>query len=1008
MRALAGSLTLLLTAAAGFATQLPLRIYTVADGLARDAANCVVIDSRSFLWVCTAEGLSRFDGNSFVNYGVAQGLPSRAVNAFLETREGVYLAATDGGIARLDPAAAAGSARKFVPLGVAGAIYSLHEDRSGTVWAAATGGLYRIRGLQAAWEAFPLPPGEIVKSLAEDAGGNLWAGTSHGLCRRTPAGAAECFGNAPGLPGDTVNAVAITRDGKLWAGSFKGLWRIAIDSPAPRAERFFGVADGLASARVHSIFQSPSGTLWVGTAQALSELNGDRFSNYSAEQGLNGRAVLAINEDSEGNLWAAVDHGLARIARHGFATFTAGEGMGGARSVTELLETGGQVYAVTNETSSIMLHRFSGGGFTSVKPLYPPSIHYFGWASNQSVLLDRAGEWWIATGEGLCRFPRVEFAQLAHTPPKAVYTTRDGLAGNDIFRLYEDARGDIWITALASAGGPSRWERATGRFHHYALSDVPGYATAYAEDHAGNLWIGVSNDANTLRPNGLVRYRDGGFERFTAADGVPPGWISALHVDRAGHLWMASSDGGVGRADDPAAPHPHITVYSTAQGLSSVTARRIGEDLAGRIYIGTARALDRFDPATGTWKRYSTADGLAGGMVSALLRDSQGAMWLGTTMGLSRMSPEPDSPRPTPPVYITALNVNGEPLAVTEPGVRAIRDLRLQPDQRQVHIEYVAIGQAVEYQYKLEGAQWSAPFTQHSVNYASLPPGLYHFAVRAVAAPGMGSPAPAEVTFRILPPVWRQWWFVSLAIAIAAVLMLGAHRYHLARRLELERVRLRIAADLHDDLGASLTRVAILSEIVNRQTGLPHAEPARYLSEIAETARSLVDGMSDIVWAIDPRSDDMRSLVRRVRQFAGEALEPLGIAWKLDTPAEMEDRAFSPDQRRNAFLIVKEAVHNAARHSRCRQVSLAIRVEQGECHVVIEDDGVGLPDANSGGDGAEPESGNGLANMRARALALHGTLAISAAAAGGTRIALQFPMARPHKYALAGGLRNGS
>jgi len=1002
-----GILALYLTVS-GFATQLPLRVYKTADGLARDAVNCIVPDSLGFLWFCTAEGLSRFDGYGFANYGPAQGLPHRTVNAFLQTRRGIYLAATDDGVARLDPTAPPGSKRKFLPFPLRGPVNALLEDRTGIVWAGATGGIYRLEGLEGLHpemrrESLGLPAAAVVTSLAEDRGGNIWAGTGNGLCRRTAGGANTCFADpADGFPTDSVNALVIDREGRLWAGSLSGLWRIAIDGAAPRVERQYGVRDGLASARVHSIFQAANGTLWVGTALALSELSGERFRNYGAAQGLDGRAVLALNEDREGNLWAGVDNGLARIAHDGFATFTEAESMG-SRSVTELLETGGDLYAVSNETNSIMLHRYTGSGFTSVRPLYPPAIHYFGWASGQSALLDRAGEWWIATGEGLCRFPHVAaLEQLARTAPKAVYTVSDGLPSNDIFRLFEDSRGDIWVTTIGSRGGPSRWERATGRWHHYTQSDVPGYASAYVEDRSGNLWIGFSNDANTGRPCGLVRYRNGQFDRFSAPDGVPAGWIAALFVDRQGRLWVASNDGGLGRADDPAAQHPRFQTYTTAQGLSSISVRRLAEDRWGHIYVGTARALDRLDPATGSIKHYSTADGLAAGASAAILEDSQGNMWFGMTMGLSRMTPSADAPGSPPPVYITGLTINGDARTVADPGARRVEGLRLEPDQRQVDIEFAGLGSALLYQYKLEGgeARWSAPFAQRSVNYASLSPGKYRFSVRAVTADGVASTMPAEVAFQILPPLWRQWWFLSLLAAGVAALGYGAHRYHLGRQLEIERVRIRIATDLHDDLGASLSRVAILSEIANRQAGLAaQSEPGRRLTEIADTARGLVDSMGDIVWAIDPRRDDMRSLLRRLRQLISEALEPLGIAWALGAPRELEVLSIEPDQRRNVFLLVKEAVYNAARHARCSQVTVNLAVEHGDCRVEVRDDGCGLPQP-------EPETGNGLDNMRARARALHGVLEIVPNVGGGTVVRLRFPLRGTHSYALLRGRRN--
>jgi ligand-binding sensor domain-containing protein len=600
------------------ATHLPVKIYTVADGLARDAVGCIVPDSRGFLWLCTDEGLSRFDSYQFLNYGLEQGLAHRSVTAFLETHQGIYLAATGYGVSRLDPAAPRSSPRKFVSLPVNGGkgpfgAYALFEDRAGTVWSATSNGLYRIDhpgGPDAAlhFVDLGLQPGETpAASVAEDRYGGLWVSTGSGLCRRWPDGRVERYtGPANGLPARTASSLLVDGEGRLWVGTLDGLWRMRVEprGQAPHIERAYGTRDGLGSARIHSLFQSASGTIWVGTASSLSELvvsGGGRewFRSYSAEQGLSGRAVMSLNEDRAGNLWAGVDHGLARIARNGFATYTAAEGLGDLAISSLFEDAGGNLFAISNQTSSIVIHRFDGSRFHAIRPQYPANIRYFGWATNQSALRDRHGEWWIATGEGLVRFPRTTTVEeLAHTPPKAVYTKRNGLPEDEIFRVFEDSRGGIWVTTYSFAAGPSRWDRATGVFRRFSKEECPGLATAFAEDRAGNLWIGFSNDVLTRKPTGLIRYRGGQMERFTNADGVPAGWIRALHVDRAGRLWIASGDGGLGRLDDAAAERPRFSAYTTAQGLSSITVRCITEDRWGRIYAGTARGVDRWDPDT--------------------------------------------------------------------------------------------------------------------------------------------------------------------------------------------------------------------------------------------------------------------------------------------------------------------------------------------------------------------------------------------------------------------------
>src|SRR5260370_5644639 len=246
----------------------------------------------------------------------------------------------------------------------------------------------------------------------------------------------------------------------------------------------------------------------------------------------------------------------------------------------------------------------------STLPHYPPSIHCFGWGWNQSALQDHTGAWWIATGEGLCRFPRVASTrQLAYTPPKAVYTMKDGLGGNDVFRVFEEARGDIWVST-SSPSSLSRWDRPTASIHPYSEADCPGLTTAFAEDRHGNLWIGFSNDASRRKPSGLLRYRNGRFQKFERADGIPSGWIHALFGDRSGRLWVGSADGGLGRVDDPAAERLKFITYTTAQGLFSTTIRCITADWWGRIYVGAGRGVDRLDPVRGRFRHYATADGL--------------------------------------------------------------------------------------------------------------------------------------------------------------------------------------------------------------------------------------------------------------------------------------------------------------------------------------------------------------------------------------------------------------
>src|SRR5581483_8275915 len=489
------------------------------------------------------------------------------------------------------------------------------------------------------------------------------------------------------------------------------------------------------------------------------------------------------------------------------------------------------------------------------------------------VVQDHLGEWWLASGEGLYRFPSVQkFEDLARVRPKALYTTREGLADNDISRLYEDSRGDLWIGSYNPPVTLARWERATGKFYRYGEADgMPhlNWVNAFAEDSAGNVWPG-------MHTGGLVRCRNGRFDYFGAAEGIPGGIVQGLYCDRQGRLWVATNGKGAARIDDPAADIPHVVGYTTADDMASDNLNCFAEDKWGRLYLGTSRGVDRLDLPANRSRHFTTSDGLTKSEVMVALYDNHDALWFGTREGLSRFIPEQgDPPEPPPPVVISGLRVAGQPQPIAERGQAEVLGLEVGANQSQIQIDFFGLGFStgvpLRYQYKFEGKDrdWSAPAEQRTVT-ASLSPGGYRFLVRAVNADGQVSPTPAIISFRILPPLWQRWWFLALAVLLAGAAVYFGHRYHIARVVEIERVRTRIATDLHDDIGASLSRMAILSEVVKQQNGANQEQSVRMLTDIADSARGLVDSMSDIVWSIDPRRDDLKHVITRARQFAAD------------------------------------------------------------------------------------------------------------------------------------------
>ena len=1154
-RRLAASVVALLGFAAGaHAERLPIKAYTVENGLAHNRVKRIVQDSHAFLWFCTAAGLSRFDGYQFTNYTPENGLPSLSINDLVEGQDGVYWIATNSdGVIRFDLRAPVSSDEEHSARFAAHAVSSepvtnrvnvLYRDLEGRLWAGTDGGLFRMH------EEQPMPTFEPIGlgipgrpdlqvqiwAIVEDRAHNLWIGSSFGLLRRSPDGQITHYTVMPSAEDDRVAALIADSNGALWIGHRAGLF---VFNPRdergdrghtgsrrlPAATRRYTTADGLENDAVMSLQQSADGHLWVRTfGRSLTEFDGERFHRYTIGSGV-GDIVGALTEDREGNLWlGTTTRGALKVMRDGWTTYDADDdGLG--QSVASVFETGaGELYV---NSSGWRISRFDGRRFTTVKLRLPPAVTDASWRDVNGVIQDHLGDWWIATRVGLHRYSRVaRFEDLGRAMPSAVYTMRDGMASDEVTRLFEDARGDIWISSWLPAREPLvRWERATGRFQRYSAADGLRAFTSvvsFLEDSAGNLWVG-------LREGGVFRYRNGHFTEIGNDGHLASNSINSLYLDPHGRLWAAAGRAGLWRIDHPDADSPGVIAYARPEGLTS-SIIHVSGDRQGRVYASHMRGIDRLDPTTLQLMHYSTADVLPGTEFKSALRDRHGALWFCSTTGVARLIPIEPGRTPPPPVLIGALRIAGVTHPLSALGERTIPALQLGAGQNNIQIDFFGLGfragDTLRYQYMLEGgsSEWSGPREQRSVDFASLSPGRYRFLVRAVTTDGTMSASPASVDFDILPPVWLRWWFLTAgaSIVFAAIAAFTRSRYERVKALresenrfrtlaetasdaivtvddvgcivlvnraaersfgytrqelvgrnlallvparlrdrqelaftrylqtgerttpweavavvgvrkdgsefpleisfgeftqhhrrfftgiirdvterkraeealrrsreerltELERVRKRIATDLHDDVGSSLTRISLLSEVVRRKLDEANSGVAEPLSSIAGLSRELVDSMSDIVWAINPTKDHLSDLSQRMRHFVSDVCTARDIDFRFRTPPVEQDIAVGANVRREVFLLFKEAVNNLVRHSRCSTADLEFSVDAQGLVLRISDNGRGFD--------AEAEShGHGLRSMRERTAALGGSLSAESCPGAGTTLTFTIPL----------------
>ncbi|HEX4948406.1 MAG TPA: two-component regulator propeller domain-containing protein [Blastocatellia bacterium] len=1024
------------------AERLPVKSYTSADGLAQNNANRIVFDSRGFLWICTNEGLSRFDGYKFNNFGIEQGLPHRGVNDLLETRTGEYWLATNGGLVLFNPDGFPGKPgeailsrvavpmfRSFAPNNMSEKeslfVTSLLEDRQGMIWCGTKAGLLRLRRNGPSVE---ISPTELwrretkefsIESLMEDRNGVIWAGSIGKVFRLLPDGKIERYTTHEGLPDIDVMRLYQDRQGTVWCGTGKGLLEF-VRSPVPGkplVSRMLTSSDGLPGPWVRDIWQAEDGTYWIATDRGLANFSRAtegqslKITVFTKENGLSDYYIKQVIGDRYGNIWVGTPNaGIMKLFVEGFTTIGYEDGLSAVNSVIQ--SKTGELYFLgyvrgsklndlskedfTKANASALYWRighFDGQHFTWVRPNVPRGTQ-FSWGWNQVSFQDSHGEWWIATRDGLYRFPRVNrVVDLAHIAPKMVYTTAHGLTSNQIIRLFEDSRGDVWIsTSAQELNGIHKWERATEQIRNLTLT--PGLpslrimeAISYREDRGGNLWIGFASISSR---GAVVRYRNGRFTVFEPTQGAPASNIVDLFLDSSGKLWIGTNVNGLFRVDEPEKETPVFVNYTTTNGLSSNRITGVIEDQQNRIYLGSGRGVDRLDQQTGSIRHFNQADGLPLGGIDDVLRDQTGNIWFATTQGLARFIPPPSRTYAAPRILIDNLRVRGVRYPLSALGANAVKLPELKTEENHIGIEFVALslasGDILQYQYKLEDVdvEWGAPTLQRSINYANLAPGNYRFLVRAINADGVMSEEPATLRFTILRPLWQRWWFLSLLVLTLGGLFYGAYRYRVAQIVALERVRLRIASDLHDDVGANLSLIAGVSEMLAQQAQQTAPQMQSQLALLAESSRRSMDAMSDIVWMINPNRDHLRDLAQRLRRFANETLTPRQIEVKFTLPDSEADIPIAAESRREIFLIGKEAINNIVRHAACTEAEIALTLDGTMMTLRVRDNGRGFDSSAPNGD-----AGQGLLSMRSRAAKLGGELLVNSQPGSGTEISLR-------------------
>ncbi|HEU0176458.1 MAG TPA: two-component regulator propeller domain-containing protein [Blastocatellia bacterium] len=1000
---------LLLAALPARAQQISVRRYDVSDGLAHSRVTAIHQDRKGYLWFGTWEGLSRFDGYRFTNYGERDGLGHVIINDITEDRRGrLWVATNGGGVACLiddprevlssDPSksasaksAPAGSApgvrRKFINFRVGDSpnsnqVNALLFDADDNLWLATDDGLYRASaGSSGDFQSeliAPQKPSINQRVAFADRSGRLWFEMENEIIQ-VVRGQVIKYGPKDEVGRHRVMSVTEDRRGRILVANEREVFEFVEPCAAGNRGRWRRVPLIIKpDEAIQAMLSDSTGALWIGASNGLIKRQDGKQTIYTDAQGLSNNSILALMEDRDGNLWVGTEEGgVCKLSGERIVSFTRTEGMPNQSVFNVIEDSRGRIYA--SVANGGLVEIVEGRAVLVPGSSLPPF-------NTSTPYKDSRDNWWISTAKGLFYF---EGSDLQLRRGRKL-SEADGVGAEEVNAwpaVTKDPFENLWIMLgkslyrlnLARMGRP-RLERVT------LNATLPLPVLWMMGDRAGTLWLGGHRM--------LARFMKGKTTILQAAEGLPETSPRAFFQDSRGWLWIGLRYKGVSVTKDPTAETPKFVNYSTEQGLSSDTVWAVTEDDAGRIYLGTGNGLDQLDPVTGRIRHFSVRDGLAGAVIRDCLKDRNGAIWVATALGLSKFNPRAergvDHP---PPIYLSRAQVAGEDLPLAETGAPRIPELEIPSTRNNLLVEYVGLSfrgeHRLRYQYKLDGVDedWSAPTESRSVNYARLAPGSYQFMARAINQEGTMSPEPAMFRFRILPPLWQRWWFLALAATLTALACYAFYRYRTARLVELERVRTRIATDLHDDIGANLTKIAILSEVAQQRLGAESQLNGSPFSSIAGISRESVAAMSDIVWAINPKRDSLRDLARRMRGFASEVFSSRNIEFRFHTLGLEQDLKLGPDLRRDVYLIFKEAVNNVVRHAACARAEIELRLEGNHLTLRVRDDGRGF----------DPErvcEGNGLESMTRRAKAMGGALETLSQPGRGTIITLRVPAPR--------------
>jgi ligand-binding sensor domain-containing protein/two-component sensor histidine kinase len=805
-----------------------------------------------------------------------------------------------------------------------------------------------------------------IGAMAADKQGRIWISTSKGLMLYDNGSL-----TTPGIAGGSILFMQNTN---------RGMMVVRMNQQQRTIIEVFD--DKLRAAKLWETgyvrqipFQQNNGNNYWGidVTRGLFRLTSAGDIDFFASASYLDPEIKYLFADRESNLWMATDPGVLKISNVPAISY----------EFSELAPGGGDVVSGKDSTTwcnnAKYLYRIKNNVLKKMPEFRTGSnTGYLG-----SMMLDDNNNLWICGWDrGLWKL-RYE---------------NDKLVANEFIELYQNKQ--VNVNCLASDGHGNVWVAGhTGIFHirngkiagYFMLTGKEGTAafiTAIAIDpKRKELWLG-ENTSGLIH----VSYADSGkslnykiLQYFGIKDGLTDTYVRSLEFDSKNNLWIGTRLGGIFRVNKMQDGNYQVKHYGSQNGLTCSRVTDIAEEKGTAVWFATCDGIFRFSHESETWQSYNVSDGLLGAEIFSLSPDASARhVWAVSGQGVTNMSYGALATAPAPQINITQVSVLGQEdtsaLLLNHPK-------KLSADESSISFVFAGTSytdeKQIRYKYMLQGydKNWSPPVQSNNVNYASLPFGEYTFKVMASNGTKW-SEQPATFSFHVIRPFYKSFWFIALIICLVGLSFYFIRVYRLKQKLKLEKLRVNIARDLHDDIGSALGSINLLSENATRRLATTKSveEVEGVFKKIGYSAQSMLDSMDDIIWTINPEKDSLEDLLIRMREFAIPLLEAKNIAFDINMNTTDGVKP-SMEIKRNIYLVFKESIFNIVRHSGATQVNIKAAFTSRSYQLSISDNGKGfLPNTAS--------SRNGLKNMKKRADLSDAQLEIRSAPGEGTTIQL--------------------